>query len=113
VKEVIAVIRPERWEATRKAVSALEVEEVLHQRVLGRGRQRGLRYLRPATGEEGGMTFLSKRLVVWAVPNALVDRLVAAVVLTNQTGNIGDGKIFVCPLEEAADSSAESPNSRV
>ena len=50
MKEVIAFLRPEKWQTTREAVRALQIEEVLHNRVLGRGHQRGLRYLRPTVG---------------------------------------------------------------
>jgi len=102
VKEVIAVIRNERWQATREAVGPLDVQEICHQRVLGRGRQRGLRYLRPSKGGEvGGMEFLPKRMVVWLASDDKVDALVAALIRVNRGGNYGDGKIFVCPVEDA------------
>ena len=59
LKEVIAFIRPDKWQVTRDTASALGAEEIMHWRVLGRGRQRGLRYLRPLPGgEEWGMQFL-------------------------------------------------------
>lgn len=103
MREVIAVIRNERWQATREAVGPLGVQEVCHQRVLGRGRQRGLRYLRPSKGGEvGGMEFLPKRMVWWLVSDGKVDAVVAALVRVNRTGNHGDGKIFVCPVENAS-----------
>ena len=101
VKEIIGMIRPERWEATREALAALGVEEVCHQRVLGRGHQQGLRYLRPLReGEFGGTEFLPKRMVWWLVPDDRVDAVVATLIRVNHTGNYGDGKIFVCPLEK-------------
>ena len=50
MKEIVAMLRPERWQATRAALRDEGVEEAFQHRVLGRGRQRGLRYLRPATG---------------------------------------------------------------
>jgi nitrogen regulatory protein PII 2 len=99
VKEVIALIRPERGRPTVEALAALGVTEVVHQRVLGRGRQRGLRYLRRSAGGAGGdMLFLPKRLVRCAVDERLVDAVVKAVIEANQTGNVGDGKVFVRPL---------------
>ncbi len=100
MKEIIAIIRPEKWQATREAAKALGFQEVTHHRVLGRGRQRGLRYLRPLSGgEEAGIPYLPKRMVVWMVQDEQVNALVTAIFRTNQTGNYGDGKIFVCPLE--------------
>lgn len=111
MKEVLAIIRPEKWQATKEAAAGLGAYETAHVRVLGRGRQRGLRYLRrvaadkgaPAREEVGGMQFLPKRMVTWFVPDAKAKRLVAAIIAINQTSNFGDGKIFVCPLDTMSD----------
>ena len=101
MKEVVAIIRPEKWRATEEAVAALGAEQIAQRRVLGRGRQRGLRYLRPSGGsEEGTMQFLPKRLAEWLVPDERVNPVVEAILRLNQTGNYGDGKVFVTPLEE-------------
>ncbi len=100
MKEVVVIIRPEKWQATREAADKLGFQEEMHRRVLGRGTQGGLRYLRPMSGEEeGGMRFLPKRMIVWVVPDEKVGSLVDSVMRINATGNFGDGKIFVCPLE--------------
>ncbi len=100
MKEIIAMLRPEKWQDTREALAALGIEEVLQNRVLGRGRQQGLRYLRPnAGGQEGGMEFLPKRMAVWIVPDEQVELVVATITEANAADNYGDGKIFVCPLE--------------
>ena len=102
MKEVVAVVRPERREATLEAMRTAGITEVLHVRVMGRGRQQGLQYLRRAQGEqEAGMTYLSKRLVAWLVPDDQVAEMVRTLIRVNQTGNHGDGKIFVCPVDEA------------
>src|SRR3972149_9079475 len=62
VKEITAIIRAERWQETREAIEALGISDVFHRRVLGRGRQRGLRYLRRASAAgEGDMPYLPKR----------------------------------------------------
>lgn len=107
MKEVIAILRPEKWQATKEAMNKLQLAEPSHFRVLGRGRQRGLRYLRRAaegpagvaTTTEGSMQFLPKRMVTWLVADDMVNKLVAALVHVNQTGNFGDGKLFICPVE--------------
>lgn len=112
MKEVIAIVRPERCRATIDALAALGVSEAVHQRVLGRGRQRGLRYLRRSAGGQGGdMLFLPKRLIRCAVEDRLVAAVVGAVIDANQTGNVGDGKVFVRPLAllEAAETAAMQP----
>lgn len=100
MKEVVAIIRPEKWDLTRKAAFALGVEEISQRRVLGRGRQKGLRYLRPGA-EQGGMQFLPKRMVTWLAPDGLVSELISEIIRLNKTGNYGDGKIFACPVEVA------------
>ena len=101
LKEVIAVIRPDKWQSTRDIASALGAEEVMHWRVLGRGHQRGLRYVRPLSGgEEGGMQFLPKWMAGWLIDADQADALVDAIIRANATNSYGDGKVFVCPVEE-------------
>ena len=100
MKEVIALIRPEKWPETRAVITDLEVEAIAHHRVLGRGRQRGLRYLRRAVdGGEGDMPFLPKRFVSCLVQDEAVASVVSAIIRVNQTGNVGDGKVFVRALD--------------
>lgn len=101
LKEVIALIRPDKWQATREVASALGAEEVMHWRVLGRGHQQGLRYLRPLSGgEELGVQFLSKWMAGWIIESQHVEALVAGIIQANCTNNYGDGKVFVCPVDE-------------
>ncbi|MBI4216256.1 MAG: P-II family nitrogen regulator [Chloroflexi bacterium] len=102
MKEIIAIIRPEMLGATREALAPWSVLEVAQRRVLGRGRQGGLRYLRrQAGGGEAGIPFLPKRMVVWLVSGEKVEDVVAAIIRVNSGGNYGDGKIFVRPTEGA------------
>jgi len=99
LKEVTAIVRPEKWTATREAIQAIGVEEIIQHRVIGRGKQRGLRYLRRATDAgEGDMPYLPKRMVVCLVAEQSCTALVNAIIRVNQTGNVGDGKIFVRSL---------------
>jgi nitrogen regulatory protein PII 2 len=99
LKEVTAILRPEKWAATREAIYAIGVEELIQHRVVGRGRQRGLRYLRRATDAgEGDMPYLPKRMIVCLVAEESCAALVNAIIKVNQTGNVGDGKIFVRSL---------------
>ena len=102
LKEVIAVIRPERYHETKRQVEPLRLPGCTQQRVLGRGHARGLRYL-PRRGAVLGMgvRYLPKRMLSWIVEDTQVDPLVRALIDANQTGQLGDGKIFVLPIEEA------------
>ncbi len=101
MKEVVAIIRPQRWSHTKLRIQRLRVQAFTVSRVLGRGRERGLRYL-PRKGAASGMgvRYLPKRMISWIVEEAHVEPLVRAIIEANQTGQLGDGKIFVLPVEE-------------
>lgn len=101
MKEIIAIIRPEKYLPTTVAVTESGAEEVMEQRVMGRGRQGGLRYLRPGTeGQSESVQFLPKRMLSWWVTEERVDAMVEAIIRTNGTSRYGDGKIFICPLDD-------------
>ena len=100
MKEIIAIIRPRQWQNTLEKLSAAGFDAFTRQRAFGRGKQMGLRY-RSANGEEGGdITFLPKWMVTLVVEDQQVDQVVDILQAANRTGDIGDGRIFVCPLED-------------
>jgi nitrite reductase (NADH) large subunit len=100
LKEVVAVIRPESWIKTRLRVEELGIETFTQHRVVGRGRQRGLHFLARRGAASGtGFRYLPKRMASWIVPASQVQALVEAIIDANWTGQIGDGKIFVMPLD--------------
>ena len=101
LKEVVAIIRPQRWLHTKLRVQRLRVQAFTQARVLGRGRERGLRYLPRKGAAIGiGVRYLPKRMISWVIEEAHVEPLVRAIIEANQTGQLGDGKIFVLPVEE-------------
>ena len=109
MKEVIAVIRPEKWQETIDAAQAIGLTECSHFRVMGRGKQRGLRYMRPVNGSDDGvMQFLPKRMLTWLVPDELVGALTRSLITINKTENFGDGKVFVCAMDEVIPSRYEA-----
>lgn len=101
LKEITIVIRPERWKDTREAIYRVGNYGMTQQRALGRGTQSGLHYL-SLLSVDGPQTvgYLPKRLISCIVPAEDVDRLVQEIIRVNQTGNPGDGKIFVSPVED-------------
>ena len=102
LKEVIAIIRPQRWVQTKQRLQRLNLPAFTHQRVLGRGRECGLRYLPRQGATTGtGVRYLPKRLISWVVEESQVEWLVHALIDANQTGQLGDGKIFVLPIGDA------------
>ena len=101
MKEVVAVIRPDKWQVSVDAAFAVGADSYVHIRVMGRGRQRGLRYMRPLNGEgDGVMQFLPKRMLTWLAPDEKAAALVHALIAVNKSDNYGDGKVFVCAVEE-------------
>ena len=102
LKEVLAIIRPERWPHTKERVQRLRLPAFTHQRVLGRGRERGLRYL-PRAGAipRTAVRYLPKRMISWVVEAHQVEALIEVLLETNRTGRLGDGAIFVLPVEDA------------
>ena len=100
MKEVMAIIRPGKWTATKLKLVDLGITSYTTSRVYGRGRQKGLRYL-SRQGGRTGMNTVPKRLVWLWLHDEQVPRVVEAIIEVNRTGAIGDGKIFVCPAEDA------------
>ena len=102
LKEVVAIIRPQQWSRTKLRLQQLSVHAFTHVRVFGRGRERGLRYLpRRGAASSVGVRYLPKRMISWMVEESQVEPLVQALIDANQTGQLGDGKIFVLPVENA------------
>jgi nitrogen regulatory protein PII 2 len=103
LKEIIAVIRPEKGRATQEAILAAGAAGVSQHRALGRGRQSGLRYLSQGRTENGFITmgYLPKRVLSCVVAARDARAVVDAIIGVNRSGNPGDGKVFVCPLEDA------------
>jgi nitrogen regulatory protein PII 2 len=102
LKEVLAVIRPEKGRETMRAAIEAGAQGVTQHRVLGRGRQAGLRYASAAgDGKAVVMSYLPKRLVSCVVPSEKVAAVLEGVMRVNKSGNPGDGKIFVCPVGDA------------
>jgi Nitrogen regulatory protein PII len=111
MKEVMAVIRITMMNKTKEALSAAGISSFTATgRVLGRGKGNvDFRLVKGA--EEGseeaisqlgqGPKLVPKRLIKVIVPDHLVKTVVDAIIATNQTGNAGDGKIFVLPAQEA------------
>ena len=109
MKEIMAVIRPKKVESTKKALETLGFPGMTAVSVLGRGRQSGIAgevnfEIQPESLKRGtarGMKYVPKRLITVMVPDDNVDEVVNEIIQVSQTGAIGDGKIFVCPLDNA------------
>jgi nitrogen regulatory protein P-II 2 len=98
MKMIIAVIRPEKLEAVQQALNAVDVYLMTASDVRGCGRQRG--FTEQYRGNQVVIRLLSKVKLEIAVNDQFVKPAVDAIVKAAYSGNIGDGKVFVLPLEE-------------
>ena len=99
MKIVMAIIKPFKLEEVRDALTSLGVHGLTVTEVKGYGRQKG--HTEIYRGAEYAVSFLPKVKIEVAVPTEMVSRVVEAVTGAARTGQIGDGKIFIVPLEKA------------
>jgi nitrogen regulatory protein PII len=99
MKLLTVMIRPHRLDDVRKALAAVGVQGMTATEVRGCGRQKGHTEL--YRGAEYVIEFVPKTQLEIAVDDRNVEATIAAIVRSAGTGAIGDGKIFVSPLEEA------------
>jgi len=97
MKMVSAIIKPFKLDEVREALSGMGVQGITVTEVKGFGRQKGHTEL--YRGAEYVVDFLPKVKVEAAVADELVDRVIEAIEGAARTGKIGDGKIFVTPVE--------------
>jgi len=97
MKLVIAIIQPHRLEAVKKELYKAEVNLLTVNEVLGHGRQKGITEVYRGVKETGNL--LKKVRLEIAVNENFVEPTIAAIVKGARTGETGDGKIFVVPLE--------------
>ena len=98
MKLVTAIIKPFKLDYVREALSEIGVTGVTVVEVKGFGRQKGHTEL--YRGAEYVVDFLPKVMVLVAVESSLLDSVIEAISEVANTGKIGDGKIFVTPLEQ-------------
>ena len=99
MKMLIAIIKPFKLEEVKEALTEIGIEGMTVTEVKGFGRQKG--HTEVYRGSEYTVDFLPKVKLEVALPDAIAPKAVEAIVKAASTGKIGDGKIFVLPLEEA------------
>jgi nitrogen regulatory protein P-II 2 len=99
MKYIIAIIKPFKLEEVREALAAIGVQGITVTEVKGHGRQRG--HTEFYRGAEYAVSFVPKLKIEIAVESSLEAKVVEAIQTAGKTGQIGDGKIFVLPLENA------------
>ncbi|OGI04693.1 MAG: transcriptional regulator [Candidatus Melainabacteria bacterium GWF2_37_15] len=98
MKKIEAIIKPFKLEEVRKALDEIDVNGITITEVKGSGRQKGIKEV--YRGAEYHIPFIQKIKMEIVVNDDMVDKVISVVQDKAQTGNIGDGKIFVSNIEE-------------
>ncbi|NQW83750.1 MAG: P-II family nitrogen regulator [Alcaligenaceae bacterium] len=99
MKQVTAIIKPFKLDEVREALAEVGVNGLTVTEVKGFGRQKGHTEL--YRGAEYVVDFLPKIRIEMVITDSMVDDVIEAIVKAARTGKIGDGKIFVMPVEQA------------
>ena len=99
MKLITAIVKPFKLDDVRESLSEIGVQGITVTEVKGFGRQRGHTEL--YRGAEYVVDFLPKLKLEVAIPEDRVDAVIEAITNAASTGKIGDGKIFVTPIEQA------------
>ena len=98
MKLVTAIIKPFKLDDVREALSEVGVQGMTVSEVKGFGRQKGHTEL--YRGAEYVVDFLPKVKIEAAIDDAILEQAIEAITKSANTGKVGDGKIFIAPLEE-------------
>ena len=99
MKKIEAIIRPEKLEAVRKDLAGVGYSGLMITEIEGHGKQKGV--FQQWRGEKYKVELLPKLKIEIVAKNEDVDRIVLAIVGSAKTGEIGDGKIFISPIDDA------------
>ena len=99
MKLIKAIVKPFKMEDVKEALAEVGVTGLTVTEVKGFGRQKG--HTEIYRGSEYTVDFLPKTMIETVVEDDMVEQAVAAIVKAAKTGKIGDGKVFVLPLESA------------
>jgi nitrogen regulatory protein P-II 1 len=99
MKKIEAIIKPFKLEEVKSALTELGIQGMTTIDVKGFGRQKG--HTEIYRGSEYTVDFIPKVLILVVVSDGVVDDAVKAIVQAARTGAIGDGKVFISPVDEA------------
>jgi nitrogen regulatory protein P-II 1 len=99
MKKIEAIIRPEKVGVVRSALEEAGYAGLMISRINGHGKQRGI--IQQWRGEEMKIDLLPKMKLEIVVDDTEVRRLTGVIILAAKSGQIGDGKIFISPVENA------------
>ena len=98
MKKIEAIIKPFKLEEVKDALAEIGIEGMTVTEVKGFGRQKG--HTEIYRGSEYTVDFLPKAKIEIVVPDDIKDKVVTAIVNAAKTGKIGDGKVFISPVDD-------------
>jgi nitrogen regulatory protein P-II 1 len=98
MKLIMAIVRPSKVEEIKEALGELNISGMTVTEVRGHGRQKG--HTAIYRGKEYSVSLLPKIKVEVVLPDDLVDDAIRTIIQTTRTGEIGDGRVFVLPVEQ-------------
>lgn len=98
MKLIMAIVRPGKVDEIKDALSELKISGMTITEVRGHGRQRGQTAI--YRGREYNVTLLPKAKIEIVIPDDLVEETIRTIIEAARTGEIGDGRVFVFPVEE-------------
>ncbi|WP_214020917.1 P-II family nitrogen regulator [Methanoculleus sp.] len=99
MKKIEAIIRTMKFESVKHALESAGFDSMTVTEVKGRGRQKGI--VQQWRGAEYVVDLIPKTKIEVVVPDADVEKVIDIIATSAATGQIGDGKIFIAPLEDA------------
>lgn len=99
MKKIEAIIKPFKLDEVKEALNAMDIQGMTVSEVKGYGRQKGHKEI--YRGAEYTVDFIPKVKIEIVVEAGRVKKIIDAIVQAANTGKVGDGKIFVCQIEEA------------
>ena len=98
MKKIEAIIQPFKLDDVKEALKGIGIDGMTITDVRGHGRQKGHKAI--YRGREYSVTLLPKMMIEMVLPDDLVDEVIKILMDTARTGEIGDGRIFVLPVEQ-------------
>ena len=98
MKLVKTIIRPNKLEEVKDALTRLSISGMTVTEVRGHGRQKGHKAI--YRGQEYSVTLLPKIMIELVIPDEMLDETIKTIIQTARTGEIGDGRVFVLPVEQ-------------
>jgi nitrogen regulatory protein P-II 1 len=98
MKKILAIIRPDKLEEVKQALEEIGCHGLTIKEVRGRGRQLGI--TESYRGHDYKVDLLPKTEIEIVTTDQYLEEIIQTIVKTAQTGDIGDGKIFISPVEE-------------